>query len=476
MVVGLVGLLAGGCGDDSSAAGGSSDGSTGQPGTSTLPLPSPTTGSLESSTGASTTDPMADSTGAPPGDLPPPGISDCDRLEALLDDLDKEADPNAQQALVDDFVQTVHYGEHGLPIAEDGKLGVVYRGAPGQTLSLAGDFNDWVAGEYPLVEPVAGLGFYYVLAQPGQTPEGLYKLVDEDGEEDVFFADPLARRFGWDQFGEYSQVDDLADRSHHERWSGFDQGVGPLLPRTVTVYLPAGALAEAAMPVLYMHDGQNLFSPDAFFGGWRVSEALDTAIGDGTVAPLVVVGIDNTAARLDEYTPVPDILEGSRVGGQAEDYADFVVDGVMPFVEARYPVAVDPAAVGTMGSSLGGLVSLYLGLAHPEEFGQVGSMSGTVDWGSFGAANPTIDQLYLDDPPLGLRIYLDSGGGAGIGCPGGDSDNYCGNVRTADVLRGLGWVDEDDLFYRWQPGAGHNEAAWADRFVPALVDWWPVAP
>ena len=72
-------------------------------------------------------------------------------------------------------------------------------------------------------------------------PEGLYRLVQDD---EVFFADPLARRFGWDRFGEYSQVDPLPERGHHERWWAFDEGAGLLQPRTVTAYLPAGAFDE----------------------------------------------------------------------------------------------------------------------------------------------------------------------------------------------------------------------------------------
>ncbi|NJK31862.1 MAG: hypothetical protein HC927_05270 [Deltaproteobacteria bacterium] len=79
----------------------------------------------------------------------------------------------------------------------------------------------------------------------------------------------------------------------------------------------------------------------------------------------------------------------------------------------------------------------------------------------------------MEGPPIGLRIYLDSGGDPGFGCPGDGSDNYCGNVEFADMLRGVGWVDEVDLFYRWDEGAPHNEAAWASRLLPALQDWFP---
>lgn len=464
--LGVLGPVATACSDDAgpSPAGGSS--TTDAPGTDTIPLPTtggtvpePSTGVVDPDTTAGDPD-----TTAGDADLPPPGQDDCDRLDALVAALPGAGDP---QGLVDDFVRTVTYGDHGFPIVCDGALAVAHVGGPGLSLSLAGDFNDWAPGQHVLDELAPG---FYLVEAPVDAPQGLYKLVLDETD---FFADPLARRFGWDQFGEYSQVDPLPDRGHHERWPAFDLAVGDLEPRTVTAWLPAGAFDMSDLPVVVMHDGQNLFSPDAFFGGWRVGEQLELAVGDGTLPPLVIVGVDNTPARFEEYTPVTDVLDGMRVGGRADEYADFLVQGVLPFAQERYPIGQGSSLVATMGSSLGGLVSLYLGQRHPDVFGHAASMSGTIDWGTFGASNPTIRDLYQDDPPLGLRLYVDSGGSEGTGCPADGSDNYCGNLALADDLRAMGWQDEVDLFYRWEPGAPHNEAAWADRLVPALVDWFP---
>lgn len=471
-LLGALGLVLPACGDDtgSTPADDTTTSTTDAPATDTIPLPTSSTTS-EPSTDTVDPDTTAGDSDTTAGDTDtPPEPDDCALLDALVDELPSAA-PDDRPALVDDFVRTVTYGDHGFPILCDAGLAVAHLGTPGQSLSLAGDFNDWAPGEHVLQEPVPDLGFYFAVVDTA-APAGLYKLVRDETE---FFADPLARRFGWDEFGEYSQIDPMADRGHHERWPAFDMAVGELQPRTVTAWLPAGAFDEAApLPVLYMHDGQNLFSPDAFFGGWRVSETLAAAIADGTLPPLVVVGIDNTSARFEEYTPVTDVLDGRRVGGRADEYVDFLVQGVKPFAEARYPVSSEPDQVGVMGSSLGGLISLYIGLRHPNVFGQVASMSGTIEWGTFGASNPTIIDLYAEDAPLGLRIYLDSGGDEGSGCPGDGSDNYCGNVALADDLRAMGWQDEVDLFYRWDPGAPHNEAAWADRLLPALVDWFPM--
>ncbi|KIG18022.1 putative esterase [Enhygromyxa salina] len=424
--------------------------------------------------GTDTDTSASDETEAGPADLPPadlpPELDGCDELEQLAQVLASTPDPDAQQQLADAFVREVTYGAGGFPIVADTRLCVLHQGAQAQPLSVAGDFDDWQAGAHPLVE--AAPGFYYAVIDLPAPPTGLYKLVHDQTD---FFADPLARRFGWDQFGEYSQINAISGRSHHERWPDFDQAVGALEPRDLTVWIPADGLDAAALPVLYMHDGQNLFAPDALFGGWQVSVTLDEAISGGQLSPVIVVGIDNTAARFDEYTQVTDVIDGMTFGGRADEYADFVVDGIVPFIEDRYPVASDPGSVGVLGSSLGGLVSLYVGLRHPDVFGQIGSMSGTISWGSIGAepANPTIVSEYLNGAPVGARIYLDSGGSEGAGCPGGGSDNYCGTVELAEVLRGLGWVDEQDLFYRWEPGAPHNEVAWANRLLGALGDWFP---
>jgi enterochelin esterase-like enzyme len=412
----------------------------------------------ETETGTETTDTLKfDFEGEP---------TECERLELLVEQL--EADPPDADALIDAFVREIAYGPDGFPIVEVERLCLIALGDDTSALTVAGDFNDWDPQQHPFVEVTPEFG--YAILDLETTPTGLYKLV-RDGSE--FFADPLARRFGWDDFGEYSQMNALPDRSHHERWWDFEEGVGQLESRTITVWLPPGAQDGPLLPVLYMHDGQNLFAPDALWGGWQVGVTLDEAIGANLLAPMIVVGIDNTAARFDEYTQVGDVIDGMPFGGRADEYADFLVNGVKPFIEGRYQAASEPQDVAVMGSSLGGLVSLYIGLRHPDVFGQIASMSGTIAWGSIGANNPTIISAYAEQPPIGLRIYLDSGGDEGLGCPADGSDNYCGNVELADTLRGLGWVDEQDLFYRWDPGAPHNEAAWATRLLPALLDWWP---
>jgi len=373
---------------------------------------------------------------------------------------------DARRVLVDEFFRAVEYGERGFPIREEGQLAVATLDAGGGSLSLAGDFNGWDATALPLAQPVGGFPFYYRITPVSEPlPRTLYKLV-RNGTD--YFADPRARRFGYDQFGELSLAAAGTAQSHLERWPAFDRAVGALAPRDLVVYVPAGT--ATGLPVLYLQDGQNLFDPDAMWGGWHAGETADALIAGGQVRPFLAVGIYNTAARMDEYTHVPDDLGGGTVvGGRADEYVDFLVDGVKPFIEARYPVATGKAATGVLGSSLGGLVSCYAAYRAPTAFGFVGSMSGSFFWGET-LGNDTMMQLYAAGAPAGVSVYLDSGGTGS--CPG-SGDNYCETVEMADTLRGLGWTDGVDLHYAYAPGAQHNEAAWAARLPGALTAWFP---
>lgn len=380
----------------------------------------------------------------------PTGASDLDQLRALIDEL-PSTDCAAVRGRVDAFVRQIAYGAHGWPLHEDDTLGVIAFGAA--THTIAGDFNGWASVAMTAVASCdVGVQVAIVEDVPVAEPAG-YKIDD--------VADPLARRYLYDAHGELSLAD--ATGAHLERWPAFDGGT--LEARTVRVLVPASPTTELA--VLYAHDGQNLFDPDAFGGGWH---AQDAAAG---AAPALIVGVDNTPARMDEYTQVQDSIGGGPVGGRADEYLA-LLDAVRTHIEARYPAATGPANTAIMGSSLGGLVSLYAAQQRPEVYGTAISLSGTVGWGTLGASNPTIGDLIAAAPPSGVTIYLDSGGAAPDGCElRDDTDNFCDNVALADRLRGLGWVDEDTLYYRHTPGAAHNEAAWAARLPGILTTVFP---
>lgn len=405
-----------------------------------------------------------------------------ERLEALVEALPGAGSDADRRALVEDFLDAVVYGEEGLPIREEGRLGFAWWGDDPSALTVAGDFNGWDPSAEPLVQPVPGLPFLYALVDVDEPlPRTLYKFV-RDGAE--WTADPRARRYGYDGYGEHSLAEPGEGVSHLQRWPGFSGGAGDLLTRDLAVYVPAEA--EGPLPVLYLQDGQNLFDPDGPWGGWRASEAADAAIASGVVAPFLMVGIPNTEDRFDEYTHVPDdIGVGEPVGGRAGEYAAFLADGVVPFVDARYPTLAEPAGRGVLGSSLGGLASFFAAWARPDRFGHSGAMSGTFGWGSIGLGGPTLMAEFAAAPPdPALRFYIDSGGGDGGGCRDADGDgvrddtpgaedNYCETLDMAETLRSLGFQDEEDLFHRWVPGASHDEAAWAERLPGVLETWFP---
>jgi enterochelin esterase-like enzyme len=229
----------------------------------------------------------------------------------------------------------------------------------------------------------------------------------------------------------------------HSTWLDADRGI--------SVYLPPG-YDEAAgrYPVLYLHDGQNLFHPDrAFIPGehWRVSETADALVGRRLVQSLVIVGIDHGGPdRVAEFTPT---LGGRAGGGRADRYSRFVIDEVMPFVAERYAIRTNGRGVGLGGSSLGGLVTLVMALRYPERFDRLMVMSPSVWW------DGRVVLRMLHDQPIGpdVRIWLDVGRAEGR--------MTVRNTRVLrDALPGSHYVEE--------PLGDHSERSWARRFGDAL--------
>jgi enterochelin esterase-like enzyme len=235
--------------------------------------------------------------------------------------------------------------------------------------------------------------------------------------------------------------------------------------RDLIVYLPPGYDQQPLrrFPVLYLHDGQNLFDgATSFIPGmdWHVGQTADQCIQEGGVEPLIIVGIYNAGKqRLGEYTPTRVPRLG---GGRANRYAKFLREEVRPFVMGKYRVQEGAEHTGIGGSSLGGLVSLYLGLREPQLFGKIAALSPSVWWNErvilrFAAAAPV--------HPF-PRIWLDIGTREG--------PRIVDDVeRFRDVLIGKGWLAERNLHYERVDGAEHNEAAWAKRVAPFLQFLFP---
>jgi predicted alpha/beta superfamily hydrolase len=220
---------------------------------------------------------------------------------------------------------------------------------------------------------------------------------------------------------------------------------------------------ERRFPVLFMQDGQNLFDPETSFikgNHWRLGETADELILRGEIEPLVMVGIYNTGEhRINEYTPVRDRRIG---GGDADEYGRMLVEELAPFVAQNYRVSCAGASCGVGGSSLGGLVSMYLGLQYPEVFGRLAIMSPSVWWHS-RAILKTVSRLRRN---TGQRIWLDIGTKEG--------QRALPDVRLLkEALEQKGWREGLSLGYMEADGADHSEGSWAQRVAPMLKFLFP---
>lgn len=239
-------------------------------------------------------------------------------------------------------------------------------------------------------------------------------------------------------------------------------------PRNVLVYLPPGYGENPARryPVLYMHDGQNLINPEDAFGGivWGVDQTANSLILTGEIEPLIIVGIYNAGKhRIDEYTPVRSETGKMRGhGGKADFYGRMIIEELKPFIDREYLTKPEREFTGLGGSSLGGLVSLYLGFKRPDVFSRLAVLSPSVWW----ANNQIIREVARTAEYLPLKIWLD------IGRREGSRIKH--QVRALkEILLANGWHNNQDLAYYEFPEARHEEAAWAARFGEILKFLYP---
>jgi predicted alpha/beta superfamily hydrolase len=233
--------------------------------------------------------------------------------------------------------------------------------------------------------------------------------------------------------------------------------------REIYVYVPAeyNRLKNKTYPVLYMHDGQNLFDPERSFLGqtWNAELTLNRLISQGLMVPVIVVAIDNTKYRTYEYTHDQDMEENQR-GGGALSYLNFITREIKPRIDATFRTKKERNSTGIMGSSLGGLVSLYAGLSFSKTFGLVGALSPSLWWNE-----QSILTLLYRGQNTPIRVYLDSG------TAGGEKPQDVTNCSEVFKLRGM--LEGINLKTVIQPGALHSEKFWAQRFPLALQFLFP---
>jgi predicted alpha/beta superfamily hydrolase len=219
--------------------------------------------------------------------------------------------------------------------------------------------------------------------------------------------------------------------------------------RDILVYLPPSYdEGELHYPVVYMHDGQNLFDEATSFSGeWEVDETLERLSRRGLEA--IVVGIPNLGEeRLNECCPFD---EAEQADARGELYLAWIVETLKPLIDRSFRTLPDRVHTGMMGSSMGGLITLFAFFRYPEIFGFAGVMSPSL-WFAERAIFPCLEEA----PYVPGRLYLDVGTAEGEGV-------LEDARRMRDLLVQKGYRLGEDLLYIEEEGAEHTESAWAGR-------------
>jgi predicted alpha/beta superfamily hydrolase len=240
--------------------------------------------------------------------------------------------------------------------------------------------------------------------------------------------------------------------------------------RDVLVYLPPGyrRFSQRRYPVLYLHDGQNVFDAATSFAGveWGVDEAAQRLIGQKLIEPLIIVAVANIGEeRIHEYAPTPGVIEPKdkpkkRSRGLARIYGQFLIEELKPYIDRKYRTQREAEFTGLGGSSLGGLATLAMGILFPQAFTRLIVMSPSIWWDDFSVYR--LVDMVEEKPPL--KIWLDTGTAE----PGWEQAR---ELRNRLVEKG--WSLDADLSYLEIKGADHSEAAWAMRVEPALRFLFP---
>ena len=334
--------------------------------------------------------------------------------------------------------------------------------------AVAGDFNDW----QPF--PMTGIGhdlWYAELKIPKSIGQNLRYLYFQPSGESM--PDPWSLYFCDDCEGTYSFLKRPARRQYLMRWNNFMSPQG-LKSRPLNVLVPPN---PGPYDVLYAHDGQNLFSKDSMGGGWKLCERMRQIGGN-----FLIVGIWNTVDRYEEYTHTADTDECGYHGTLGKKYAAFVEETVRPFIESKFRTT---KTAGLLGSSLGGLISLYISNRYPGRYDSVFALSPTTAWGRLSNEHgPIIRDYYEHTGHQDTFLYIDHGGCfPPEGMPdvldmkvaqrdesewGNAYDNCCYTFDFVSALAEIGYRQSVDMFYQHIPGARHSEDAWSARVSKPL--------
>ena len=276
--------------------------------------------------------------------------------------------------------------------------------------------------------------------------------------------------------------------------------------RGVRVYLPPSydSAPRKRYPVLYLHDGQNVFSPAGThccfgWGSWELDTTADRLVAEGRMREIIMVAVDSNRARYKEYRGLlyeadgtrPTIAAVTNDGGNArfEAYAKFLVEELKPWIDREFRTLKTPASTGVMGASLGGIGSLSLAWENPKTFGLAASLSGSFQIERRNFVTRVLKPC--ESRPKPLRLYLDSG----VVDYTGDDDGRRHTDAVVAELRRLGWKDGRNILHftdehplhddeleraglrrdKWEEArrSQHNEFYWRMRTWRALEFLFP---
>ena len=222
------------------------------------------------------------------------------------------------------------------------------------------------------------------------------------------------------------------------------------------IYLPKSyEQNDRFYPVVYMHDGQNLFDDQlAYKGSWKILESME----DSSMPELIIIGINSTTTRADELLPLTFENEGKTIGGHAKQYYKFLISELKPMIDLRYRTFKSAKYTAVMGSSFGGVSSLYAATHYNNFFSRFGCLSNA----HYVLGEPFYDLIKESDLSKVRKIYMDVGTNESSGDSISSEDYVKSNEKLYEILKEK--LPEDDLLFAIIKGAKHEEDAWAKRF------------
>jgi predicted alpha/beta superfamily hydrolase len=347
---------------------------------------------------------------------------------------------------------------------------------PGANIHIAGSFNNWNPGDATKILTNNGSGQYQITINP-PTGEVKFKFTRgswatvEGNQNGGFLPDRVLLYNG------LPTTVNLTILSWEDLVAGGNGTAAPnvqlldedfYMPqldrvRRIWIYLPPDYLTSSKKyPVLYMHDGQNLFDQNtSAFGEWEVDESLNElhAAGDWGC---IVIGIDNGGQlRLDEYSPWFNPQYG---GGEGDDYVDFIVDNLKPYVDANYRTLPGRLTTGIAGSSMGALISMYAFSERQDIFSKVGVFSPAF----WFAGNQPANHVASNPKQGAARVYFIAGADEENN---GNQSNYVVEdmQEVADAMVTAGFNATEKSF-NVIPDGKHSEWFWAREF-PDAYEW-----